>query len=142
MTVPGEPVVDPQRGRSSVRHHAWNAHGAQPQHFEWVQPCASLQWAAFQRTIRRLRDRGNDILVILGPFNEHMIAEDQRPTYQAIREKVAAWLDSNRVPHIVPQVLPSELYADASHPLTDGYRELARRIWSDRSMTAWRESRP
>jgi lysophospholipase L1-like esterase len=28
----------------------------------------------------------------------------------------------------VPPVLPSELYADASHPLSDGYKLLAKQL--------------
>ena len=68
-----------------------------------------------------LRARGNDVLVVLGPFNEHMIDPDQRPTFVAMRAQVDAWLTQNRFTTIAPEALPSELYADASHPLTDGY---------------------
>jgi hypothetical protein len=35
-------------------------------HVPFVRP--SIQWQAFQRVIRLLRNRGNDVLVILGPF--------------------------------------------------------------------------
>ena len=65
--------------------------------------------------------RGNDVLVVLGPFNEHMLAEDNRPAYRKIRDGIAAWLGQNQIPAVVPETLPSDLYADASHPLTDGY---------------------
>jgi hypothetical protein len=33
--------------------------------------------------------------------------------------------------------LPSALYADASHPLTDGYKLLAARIYADPNFKAW-----
>jgi hypothetical protein len=141
MRVPGEPADDPQRGPSSPRHRPWNARGARPTHFDWVSLGASLQWQALQRTILLLRERGNDVLVILGPFNEHMVAEDQRPAYRTIRDRVAAWLESKRIARVVPETLPSDLYADASHPLTQGYAELSRRIWSDPVFQQWLNDR-
>jgi hypothetical protein len=100
---------------------------------------ASLQWHAFQRMIGRLRERGNDVLVVLGPFNEHLMAEDNRPEYRKIREGIAAWLGQNQIPAVVPEVLPSELYADASHPLTAGYEMLAKRIFADEGFHKWLE---
>jgi hypothetical protein len=33
--------------------------------------------------------------------------------------------------------LPSDLYADASHPLTDGYDLLAKRIYADQRFRRW-----
>ena len=68
-----------------------------------------------------LRDRGNDVLVVLGPFNEHMMTDDNRAAYRSIRDGIAAWLRQNHVSAVIPEVLPSVLYADASHPLTEGY---------------------
>jgi hypothetical protein len=137
MRVPGEPAVDPQRGPGSSRHKPWTAGGAAPQSFEWVGLRASLQWAAFRRTVARLKARGCDVMVILGPFNEHMVAPEQRPQYRQMRDGIAAWLGSQRIPHVVPDTLPSDLYADASHPLTEGYDRLASRIYSDPSFQSW-----
>lgn len=87
-----------------------------------------MQWAAFQRVVRLLKERGNDVLVVLGPFNEHIIAEDSRPAYRKLRSGIEQWLSRNRVPYVAPDVLPSALYADASHPLTEGYALLAKRL--------------
>jgi len=137
MRVPGEPASDPKRGPASPRHRPWTANGAHPTEFEWVALDHSLQWKAFQRTVALLRARGNDVFVIVGPFNEWMIAEDQRPQYLAIRDGVSAWLTASHVPHVVPETLPSDLYADASHPLTDGYALLAGRIASDPEFKRW-----
>ncbi len=137
LNVPAEPADDPQRGVTSPRHRPWMAEGAEPQRYEWVELGRSLQWAAFRRLLTRLRDRGNDVLVIVGPFNEHMIAAEQRPTYQKMREGVSAWLAQTGIPHIVPETLPSELYADASHPLTEGYKLLARRIGQNETFQKW-----
>jgi hypothetical protein len=137
MVVPGEPAGDPQRGPASARHKPWNAEGASPARFDWVDLDSSLQWHAFQRVVTLLRGRGNDVLVVLGPFNEHMIAEEQRPTYRAMCNGIAAWLAQNHIPHVVPDTLPSAVYADASHPLTAGYDLLAGRIFATAAFQQW-----
>ena len=137
LEVPGELENDPQRGPQSPRHRPWTASGGEPAHFDWVALDKSVQWAAFQRLVQLLRQRGNDVLVIVGPFNEHMIAPEQRPTFHGLRDGIAAWLASERVPSIVPPTLASPLYADASHPLTEGYAELARQISQDQTFRNW-----
>ena len=105
--------------------------------FEWVDFDRSLQWQAFQRVIGLLRERGNDVLVVLGPFNEHLLAAENRPTYRKLRDGIAAWLAQNQVPLVVPETLPSALYADASHPLTDGYELLAKRLYANETFREW-----
>ncbi len=137
LRVPGEPKDDPQRGPSSARHKPWTAGGGTPTHFDWVPLNASLQWGAFRRTIRLLRDRGNDVLVILGPFNEYMVAEDQRPTLHRLEEGITGWLSAQKVPCVAPATLPSDLYADDSHPLTNGYALLAQQILQDPVFQRW-----
>jgi hypothetical protein len=86
LTVPGEVAPDPQRGLHSPRHRPWTASGGTPTRFEWVALDQSMQWAAFQRLVRLLRERGNDVLVMVGPFNEHMIAQEQRPVFHGLRD--------------------------------------------------------
>ena len=136
-TVPGEPPEDLERGPLSRRHKPWSTDGRGTTRFEWVSPQESLQWHAFQRVVELLRGRGNDVLVVLGPFNEQLMAEDNRPDYQKIREEIAAWLSQQQIPHIVPEPLPSALYADASHPLTQGYELLAKRLSGDAIFQKW-----
>ena len=139
LAIPAAPPDDPQRGPKSPRHKAWSTDGQGTTRFEWVALDTSLQWRAFQRTIVRLRARGNDVLVVLGPFNEHLMTEDNRPAYQKLRDGVATWLRQNQIPAVVPETLPSELYADASHPLTEGYGVLAKRIYADERFRRWLE---
>jgi hypothetical protein len=40
------------------------------------------------------------------------------------------WLRRRGIPFYSPGVLPSELYADLSHPLAGGYAALAERMWA------------
>jgi hypothetical protein len=137
LRVGDDPRDDAQRGPGKPRHKAWSEGGAGPAHFDWVELDRSLQWAAFQRTIGLLRQRGNDVLVILGPFNEHMVAEDQRPDFRRLCSGIAAWLGENHIALVAPETLPSQLYGDASHPLTDGYALLAQRISRDEAFRRW-----
>ena len=137
LTVPSTPVDDPERGPKSPRHKVWSAEGQVPARFEWVNLDASLQWRAFQRLVRELRRRGNSVFVVVGPFNEHLLAEDNRATYRRLRDGIREWLKQNQIPQAIPESLPSELYADASHPLTEGYQLLAKCIEAEPQFRNW-----
>ena len=140
LVVPPCPQDDPQRGLKSPRHKPWSTDGQATTRFEWVPLDSSFQWQAFQRVVSRLRARGNDVLVVLGPFNEHMMTVENRATYRGIRDGIAAWLRQNNVRVVVPEALPSTLYADASHPLTQGYELLANRLCADETFRNWLKS--
>lgn len=131
LAVPSPFGPDPDRGPASPRHRAWNKGGGRPVDFEWVDAPVSLQWQAFRRVIECLRGRGAEVLVVVGPFNEWMLSPGSRETYLKLRSEVVSWLSGNRIPLVVPEALPSESYADASHPLTDGYALLAKQLWQD-----------
>ncbi len=138
LRVPGEPRPDPERGPASPRHRPWSKDGGPgTQRFNWVPLERSLQWGAFQRLVRCLRERGNDVLVIVGPFNQHLMAPGNRPLFQKERAQMLAWLREQNVPVVAPSLLPSNLYADASHPLTEGYHQLAGEIGDDAAFQAW-----
>ena len=70
-----------------------------------------------------------------------MMAAENRTAYQQLRDGVAAWLTANQVPHVLPAPLASPLYADASHPLTEGYRELAEQLRADAAYQRWASPR-
>ncbi len=141
LAVPSEPQNDPERGPQSPRHKPWSTNLIGTTQFEWVTLDKSLQWHAFQRVIETLRERGNDVLVVLGPFNEHIMAEENRPAYRRIHKDIVAWLSTNQLPHVVPEPLPATLYADASHPLTEGYQLVAKRLYRDAAFRKWLASR-
>jgi len=106
----------------------WYEGGMKQTAFAWVDPDTSLQWLLFKRTARTLLRRGNRVFVLVGPFNEHMIAPESMPAYAKIKTSIQNWLTEEGIDHWVADLLPSELYADASHPLDAGYQLLARRI--------------
>ena len=142
LQVPAAPASDPERGPASARHKPWATTGEGSTRFEWVALESSLQWAAFQRLTRLLRARGNDVLVVVGPFNEHMMAAENRAAYRGLRDGVAAWLRSEKIFFLVPEPLASPLYADASHPLTEGYQVLAQKLSREQVFLAWQASGP
>ena len=137
LRVPSASRDDPQRGPKSPRHKPWSDTGLGTAQFDWVDLDSSLQWRAFQRIIRTLQGRGNDIMVLLGPFNEHIMSAENRPAYRKLRDGVRDWLAYSNIPQVVPEVLPSAFYADASHPLTEGYELLAKRILHDEDFQKW-----
>jgi hypothetical protein len=95
----------------------------------WVELETSLQWRSFQRTIDILRRRGNRVFVLIGPFNEPMLTDNGLRGYRELQGQVEACLASAGVAYYSPKALPSECYADASHPLADGYALLAKEVF-------------
>ncbi|MDP6543934.1 MAG: hypothetical protein QGH60_08065 [Phycisphaerae bacterium] len=94
----------------------------------WVDLDDSFQWRCFKRTIDILAARGNRVFVVVGPFNEHMLTKRSLAAYMTLTAKAHTWLGDHDIPHYVPKPLPSGTYADASHPLDEGYVLLARQL--------------
>lgn len=111
----------------------WTEKGIAEEDIPWVDLERSLQWASFRRAVDVLKRRGNRVFIVVGPFNEYMLTEASRHRYRALEQEVVRWLVGEELPYIVPDLLPREQYADASHPLREGYQTLARRlVQSDR----------
>jgi hypothetical protein len=115
---------------NSLRHlpQPWYKSGITNQNYPWVDLETSLQWHAFRQVVELLRQRGNRVFVLVGPFNEHLLTPDSLERYQKVKAMIAAWLGEKQVPHAVLPPLPSEQYGDASHPLPEGYKQLARQL--------------
>jgi hypothetical protein len=107
---------------------SWFARGITKQEFDWVDLDTSIQWRFFRRAVEILRQRDNQVFVLLGPFNEHMLTVDGLSRYQKVKAGMEAWLRENGIANLAPQPLPSPEYADASHPLSTGYAALAREL--------------
>ena len=56
----------------------WVQKGAKKQDVTWVKLDTSLQWKFFRRSLNLLQNQGNRVFVLVGPFNEHML-NDQDP---------------------------------------------------------------
>jgi len=107
---------------------SWTQRGLKKTNVPWVDLEGSIQWGQFRRAVDVLRSRGNRLLVVVGPFNEHLLQEKSLERYLALKQGIVDWLKAQGVPHLVASVLPSETYADASHPLDRGYALWAREL--------------
>jgi len=116
---------------------AWTERGIQAQDIPWIDLDTSLQWRAFRGTADLLRERGNSVFVIVGPFNEHMLTDESRARYRALSQQAEAWLGNQGIAFFAPAPLPSDEYADASHPLNAGYARLAELVASDAGFQRW-----
>jgi len=108
---------------------SWTKQGTKKEDMPWVDPETSLQWHAFQHAVEILEGRGNRVFVLVGPFNEHMLTDESLQRYQKVKLAIETWLREKNLPYLAPPPLPSELYADASHPLSEGYEILARQVF-------------
>ena len=126
---PGEPgptaTADDEPAEAPL---SWTERGIAVQDFDWRSLADSVQWRYFQALVALLEERGNRVVVLIGPFNEHLLTGPNRRAYAALRSQVVTWLTEQGVEVLAPAVLPSATYADASHPLAEGYRQLAEAI--------------
>jgi hypothetical protein len=115
---------------NTLRHEpiSWIARGIKKQDFDWVELNTSIQWHFFRRAVEILRRRGNRVFVLLGPFNEHMLTDKGLRGYAKVKSEMENWFRTEGVAYAAPSPLPTELYADASHPLSAGYAMLAREL--------------
>ena len=96
--------------------------------FQWVSAETSLQWKFFRNTLELLQKRKNKILVLIGPFNEHMLSGENLIKYMELKDKVENWLEQNSISYFSPRTLPAEQYNDSSHPTAEGYKTLAKEL--------------
>lgn len=119
------------------RHVPWTKRRIRRQGMPWVGLATSYQWNVFRRTVEILRRRGNRVFVLIGPFNEHMLTKESLDAYNKIKDEIESWVLKQELPFYMPEALPSEYYADASHPLKEGYAMLAERIYAQESFRKW-----
>lgn len=92
----------------------------------------SNQWRYFQKMVELLQSRGNKVYVLVGPYNEHMIKGNAVEVYQKqIKPGIESWLKEKKIPYMIPEALPTELYADSSHPMLNGYGLIADKLVAD-----------
>jgi hypothetical protein len=127
----------PAASRQAPRARPWTEQGIERQDLPWIDLDQSLQWRAWREAASTLRARGNRVLAVIGPFNEHLLLPPSRERYGLLKQKVAAWLKSEGIRSISPALLPSDEYGDASHPLSAGYVRLARSISRDPIFREW-----
>ena len=114
-------------------HISWAERGTAKTDFQWVELESSLQWDFFQQSVELLKERGNSVFVLVGPFNEHMLKGESIEIYRKMKSKIEDWLQQNNIAYYMPATLPSEWYVDASHPMSEGYAMLAKQLFENES---------
>jgi hypothetical protein len=115
----------------------WKTRGMGAQSFEWVRLSESNQWRAFTRTIALLRERGASVFVLFVPINPYLQTDESRARGEAQARDAKAWLEAARLSYYCADGLESVQYADASHPLADGYAAVARGLKECGAFKKW-----
>jgi hypothetical protein len=121
-------TLPPSDDSSHLRLIPWNATPAIPVEATWIDLSTSVQWQAFRNILTLLEQRGNKVLVLLGPMNEHAMEAKTLQNYLKLKAAMAEELRARGVRCMVASVLPSSDYGDICHPLGSGYQELAREL--------------
>ena len=118
----------PAPATSNDQRPTWNPDSTARQDFAWVDLETSLQWEFFKRSINTLAKSRNNVFVLITPFNEHMMSPRSLAAYNRIKKQMAASLRQEQTAYLLGPALPSEHYADASHPLASGYALIAKQL--------------
>jgi len=128
-------TLPPSEDLHSQRLTSWDRSSGTLLNAAWADPDIDVTWTAFEQILQMLQGRGNRILVLLGPLNEHLMAPPMRERYQALKLKMAARLKTLGVRCFVASLLPETHYADLCHPLGAGYEAIAQELLREES--AW-----
>lgn len=111
---------------------AWNSKGSKPQPYAFVPLDQSNQWRYFKKLVELLQQRGNKVYVLVLPVNEHQMEPKTLARYQKeLKPGIEGWLKAQKIPYLAPEALPTELYADFSHPILNGYGLIADKLVAD-----------
>ena len=75
--------------------------GQVQQSLPWVEFETSLQWWAFERLLELLEERGNDVLVVVGPLNEHVLSPESIQSYRELLIKAERRLKEMDVKYFI-----------------------------------------
>jgi len=92
---------------------------------QWITTDKSLQWRYTLKTIKMLKERGNEILAVVTPFNRYMLTEESAKKHESIVSAIKDNLTTEDIIVIIPEMPPKEEFADSSHPTATGYRIIA-----------------
>ena len=115
----------------------WFERGIKTQDFQWIPPDESFQWNSFKRVINILLERENEVYILLGSFNPYILTEESSRRYQSMKSTMEQWFQKNNVNYYSVPDLPSDFYADGSHPLQEGYKKIAVDLYKTESFRKW-----
>jgi len=95
------------------------------QEAQWITTDKSLQWRYTLKTIKLLKENGNEILAVITPFNRYMLTDVSADKHELIVNSIRDSLASEGITAVIPEMPPKEEFADSSHPTGKGYRTIA-----------------
>lgn len=120
--------IDPVAKNNINNTIDWEQKGITKQDWDWMPLAQSKQWQAFKRVIQVLKDRNNEILVMVGPINPYLLSEKSLGKYRGLQNDICDWLKQEKIDYLLVPDMPSKMYADASHPLAPGYDLIVKQL--------------
>ena len=131
-----QPVPAPEN-RAHSGPATWEARGIPVSNVAWPTADESFQWYCFREVVKLLRARDNSVLVLVTPFNPYLLTPESRRQHEAMVKDMESWLTASGVPFVHGTPVPTEEYADASHPLAPGHARVATQLLGDATFKAW-----
>jgi hypothetical protein len=105
----------------------------------FLPPDGSVQWECYLEALKLLKDKGNRVFVLLGPYNTYNLTDKSRACFFSMMAAVKQKLDELGYPYFdsTRDLLPSREYADKSHMLKNGHVLLARAMVKDARFRQW-----
>ena len=107
----------------------WSKKGITPQNWDWLPLEKSRQWKAFEGIISILQNNNNKVLVMVGPINPYILTKESLSKYRKLQNDIKDFLEKKKIDCCIVPDMPSETYADASHPLEKGYQIIADKLY-------------
>lgn len=125
----GKKLEITEKDKTANSNDDWSKKGITPQNWDWIPLEKSRQWKAFTQIIDILKSNNNKVLVMAGPINPYILTPESLSKYRKLQSDIKNFLDKKNIAcYIVPD-MPSETYADASHPLEKGYQIIADKLY-------------
>lgn len=129
--------IDAGSEKNASETKDWQQRNLAVQNWQWVPLAESFQWKYFVKSVKILQKRGNEVFVMVGPINPHIVTAESLRRYRTLQADVSSWLQQNHIDYFVVPDMASHLYADASHPLKPGYNLISQRMLRDEKFVKW-----
>ena len=99
----------------------------------------SIQWECYLKALAKLKKRGVNGFILLGPFNTYALTPASRERFFVMMDAIKKELDRLGFPYFdsTRDLLPSREYGDNCHALADGHAVLAEAMVKDPAFQKW-----
>ncbi|OGV34318.1 MAG: hypothetical protein A2020_04535 [Lentisphaerae bacterium GWF2_45_14] len=118
-----------EKEKNTNSNDDWSKKGISRQNWDWLPLEKSRQWKAFGEILDILKNNNNKVLVMVGPINPYMLTDESLARYRKLQDDIKTSLERRNIQSCIVPDMPSEAYADASHPLEKGYQIIANKLY-------------